>query len=160
MVENQDVLTPPRNDAPKSIPKNPKPIPVKVHIPHKDQISHWMHQFIEKVVDVTGEGHCGFHAVARLRNLSIDDHQVICYQLHKELIGERNARYWRMINDDRRYKEVLGALTFSGIGPAPPDKWMTMPDMGFLIAQRYNHAVVPVHLKDGCPIPPTSPLIT
>jgi len=27
-----------------------------------------------------------------------------------------------MINDDRQYKEVLGALTFSGIGHAPPIK--------------------------------------
>jgi len=78
----------------------------------------------------------------RLRNLSVDDHQMICYQPHEELISEGNARYRRMINDDRRYKEVLGAVTFSGIGPAPPNKWMTMPDMGFLIAQKYNHVVV------------------
>jgi hypothetical protein len=52
----------------KSTQKNPKPIPVKVHIPHKDQIPIWMHDFIENVVDVAGDGHCGFHAVAGLRN--------------------------------------------------------------------------------------------
>jgi len=63
---------------PKPIPKNPKPIPVKVHIPHKDQIPHWMHDFIENVVDVAGDGHCGFRAVAGLGNLSVDDHQMIC----------------------------------------------------------------------------------
>jgi hypothetical protein len=49
------------------------------------------------MVDVTGDGHCGFHAVACLRNLSVDDHQIIRYQLHKELISEENARYKRMI---------------------------------------------------------------
>jgi len=47
-----------------------------------------------------------------------------------------------LIGADRRYKEVLGALTFCGIGHAPPDKWMAMPDMGFLMAQRYKHVVV------------------
>jgi len=34
--------------------------PVKVDIPHKDQIPIWMHDFIEKVIDVPGDGHCGF----------------------------------------------------------------------------------------------------
>jgi len=187
---------------PKPIPKNlkptlknPKSILIKVHIPHKDQILIWMHDFIENVVDVAGDGHCGFRAAAGLRNLSLDDHQMICCQLHKELISGGNAHYWRMINDDRRYKEVLGALTFSGIGHAPPDKWMTKPGMGFLIAQKYNHVVVLlstakgrpetffplwgepplverlmcmahvnenhfmiIHLKNGCPIPPTCSL--
>ncbi|KEH19948.1 hypothetical protein MTR_8g063670 [Medicago truncatula] len=98
-------------------PNPPKPILVIVHIPHKDQILHWMHESIENVVDM------------------------ICYQLHKELIGEENARYRRLIGVNRRYKEVLVALIFCGIGPAPPDKWMTMPDMSFLIAQRYKHMV-------------------
>lgn len=62
------------HNPPKSIPKNPKPIQVKVHIPHKDQIPHWMHDFIQNVVDVAGDGDCGFHAVAGLCNLSVDDH--------------------------------------------------------------------------------------
>jgi len=108
-----------------------------------------MHDFIEKLVDVAGDGHCGFRVVAGLRNLSVDDHQMICYQLHNELIDEGNARYRRTINDDRRYDKVLGALTFSGIGPAPPDKWMTMSDMGFLIAHKYNHVVVLLSIKKG-----------
>jgi len=92
----------PKNPKPTS--KNPKPIPVKVHIPHNDQIPIWMHDFIEKVVDVAGDGHCGFIAVAGLRNLSLDDHQMICYHLHKELIGKGNGRYRRMINDDSGIK--------------------------------------------------------
>jgi len=54
-----------------------------------------------------------------------------------------------MINDDRRYKEVLDALTFSGFGHAPLDKWMTMPDMGFFIAQKYNHVVVLLSIEKG-----------
>jgi len=44
---------------PKPTPKNPKSIPVEVYIPHNDQIPIWMHYFIEKVVDVASDGHCG-----------------------------------------------------------------------------------------------------
>jgi len=134
---------------PKPIPKNLKPIPVKVHIPYKDQIPLWMHDFIEEVEDVPGDGHCGFRAVAVLRNLIVDDQQIIRYHLYKELVGVENACYRRMINDDRRYKEVSDALSFSGIGNAPPKKWMIMPDMGFLIAQKLNHAVVVLSIGKG-----------
>jgi hypothetical protein len=133
----------------KPIPKNLKPVSVKVHIPYKDQILLWMHDFIEKVEDVAGDGHYGFRAVAVLRNLTIDDHQIICYHLYKELVGVENSRYRRMIDDNRRYKEVSNALSFSGIGNALPYKWMTMLDMGFLIAQKFNHTVVVLSIGKG-----------
>ena len=70
-----------------------KPTPVEVHIPHKDQIPIWMHGFIEKVTDVPSDGHCGFQAVAVLRNLTVDDHTLVRYNLYKELIGVENVRY-------------------------------------------------------------------
>jgi len=128
---------------PKPIPKNSKkPTPVKVHIPHKDQIPIWMHDFIEKVRDVPSDDHCGVLVVAVPRNLTVDDHQLIWYNLYKELIGVENARYRRMINDDRRYKEVSDALSYGGIRNAPRDKWMTIPDMGFLMAHKFNQTVV------------------
>ena len=108
---------------PKPIQKNSKkPTPVKVHIPHKDQIPIWIHDFIEKVTDVLGNGHCGFRAVAVLHNLTVDDHQIICYHLYKEFVGVENARYRRMINNDRQYKVVSDVLSFSSIENAPPDK--------------------------------------
>ena len=69
-----------------------------------------------------------------LRNLTVDDHQIVWCNLYKELVGVENAHYRRMINGDTRYKEVSNALSYGGIGNAPRDKWMTMPDMGFLIA--------------------------
>jgi len=54
-----------------------------------------------------------------------------------------------MFNNDRWYKKVSYALSFSGIGNAPPDKWMTMPDMGFLIAQKFNHTVAVFSIGKG-----------
>jgi len=128
---------------PKPTPKNPKkPTPVKVDIPYKDQILIWMYDFIEKITDVPGDGHCGFRAVEVLRNLIVDDHQIVWYNLYKELVNVENARYRRMINDDRRYKEVSDTLSYNGIGNAPRDKWMTMLDMSFRIAQKFNQTVI------------------
>lgn len=40
------------------------------------------------LVDVVGDSHYGFRVDAGLRNLIVDDHRMIYYQLHKELIGE------------------------------------------------------------------------
>jgi len=84
---------------PMQIPKNPKKLPIILtqlrlkSTYHTNQIPIWIHDFIEKVVDVAGDGHCGFRAIAGLCNLSLEDHQMIHYQLHKEVISEGNARY-------------------------------------------------------------------
>jgi len=78
-------------------PNPPKPILVKVDIPHKDQVPHWMHEFIEKEVDVASDSHCGFRAVADLRDMYVDDCQMICYQLYIELNNEENVCYQQMI---------------------------------------------------------------
>jgi len=66
-----------------------------------------MHEFIEKMVDVAGDGHCGFRAVAGLRNMFVDDYQIICYQLLKELNGENSEHYRRLIGSDKQFNEVL-----------------------------------------------------
>jgi len=51
-----------------------KPIRDKFNISHKDQIQPFMHEYIEKMVDVAGDGHCGIRGVASLHNMFIDDH--------------------------------------------------------------------------------------
>lgn len=56
-----------------------------------------MQKIIENVIVVDGDGHCVFCAFVCLRDMFVDDHQMILYQLHKELISEENVRYRRMI---------------------------------------------------------------
>jgi len=132
-------------------PNPPIPIPIKVNIPHKEQIPTFMYEFIEKVVDVDGDGHCGIRAIVVLRDMYIDDYQMICYQLQKAIFGEEYECYRRLIRSEHLYNEVLYALTSDSIGfrAAPPNKWMIMPDMIFLIAQRYKRVVVPLSIKKG-----------
>jgi len=47
------------------------------------------------------------------------------------------------------YKEVSDTLSYGGIGNAPRDKWMTMSDMSFLIAQKFNQTAVVLSIGKG-----------
>jgi len=64
-------------------PNTPKACPVKVNFPHKDQMSSFMHEFIDYMVDIACDGHCGLYTVASLREMSVEDYQMIYYQLLK-----------------------------------------------------------------------------
>jgi len=55
-------------------PDYPKPRSVKVNFAHKDQISSFLHEFIEKMMDVAGDGHCGFHVFAGLHDILVDEY--------------------------------------------------------------------------------------
>lgn len=50
-----------------------KPKLVQVDIPQKDKISSFMHEFFEKVMDVTDDGHCGSCAAVGLRDMFVED---------------------------------------------------------------------------------------
>jgi len=123
----------------------PKSLLVKVNIPHKDQILSIMHEYIEKLVDVVGDGYCGFRTVVGLR--VVDDYQMICYQLQKELTGEESECYPRLTRTNHWFNQVLHALSGDGIRCDPLDKRMIMSDMGFLISQRYKHVVFLLSIK-------------
>lgn len=56
-----------------------------------------MHEYIENAVDVTGDGHCGFHTIAGLRDMIVDDYQMIHFQLQKELNNEEIECYRRLL---------------------------------------------------------------
>jgi len=95
-----------------------------------------MHEFIEKVVDVAYDGHCELCVVRGLHDMFVDDYHIIQYQLLKEMIDDDNDRYLRLIGSEKGFNDVKHALASDGIDLAPPDKWMIMLDMGFLINHR------------------------
>jgi len=74
-------------------PNPPKPYLGKVNFPHNRSCMN----LLKKVVDVVGDGHCCFHVVTGLGNMSVDDYQMIGYQLIKELISEDIDCYRRLI---------------------------------------------------------------
>jgi len=70
--------------------KSPKPHSVQVDILDKDIISYYMHQFIEKVVNVVNDSHFGFRAVADQHDMHIDDLHIICLELLRELTNDHD----------------------------------------------------------------------
>jgi len=48
---------------------------------------------LKKVTDVLGDGHCGFRVVADLHDMSVDDYQIIHYQILKELADDGSEHY-------------------------------------------------------------------
>ncbi|MCH79777.1 FAR1-related protein [Trifolium medium] len=100
-----------------------------------------MHEYFSHVINVAGDGHCGFRAVAHLLGKSEDNHHMIRLDLLTELVHNK-ARYFQLFGGKDKLDYLKDALTPAGIGDADEDKWLTMPDMGFLLAQRYKHMVV------------------
>jgi len=147
--------------------------------------------FIEKVVDVIGEGHCRFRAIAKFMGLTEESHIMIRHNLIKELKDHRDD-YVRVYVGEDRYSYILNGLhppaNLKGCAHLV-DKWFTIPDMGHIVANYYKRCVVvlttlgkseyffplrgppplakqktlimclgliPNHLKDACPLPPSS----
>jgi hypothetical protein len=86
----------------------------------------FMVPFVEKVVDVIGDGHCGFQAIAEFLGLTEESHIMIRGHLIQELKDHING---------------LHPPTNSG-GNALLGKWLTFPDMRHIVANYYNRCVV------------------
>jgi len=102
-----------------------------------------MRPYIEEIVDVIGDGHCGFRAIAESVGLTEESHIVVRRALIKELKEHRN-KYIEIYESERRYNYILDGLhpPKNASSFAPPDKWLTLPDMGHIVASCYNRPVV------------------
>jgi len=70
---------------------------IQVDISRRNKISLFMHEFVLKVTDIVGDGHCGFRIMAGLYYMIVDDYQIIRLKLLKELVGGDHERYLRLI---------------------------------------------------------------
>jgi len=124
----------------------PKPY---LQIPYISQIPHLMRPYVEDIVNVRGDGNCGFRVVARHMGLNEEDHVLIRHALINELKNHKND-YLPIYATERRYKLIFDGLhpPTSKSGIAPPEKWLTTPDMGHIIASCYNRAVVLLTLPE------------
>ncbi|AES88190.2 OTU-like cysteine protease [Medicago truncatula] len=95
-----------------------------------------MGPYIEGIVDVIGDGHCGFRAIAERVGLTEESHVMVRRALIKELKEHRN-KYTEVYASEDRYNSF-----------ARPDKWLTLPDMGHIVASCYNRPVVEMSTLD------------
>ena len=102
-----------------------------------------MRPYIERIVDVIGDGHCGFRAIAESVGLTEESHVMVWRALIKEL-KEHTNKYNEIYVSERCYNYIVDGLhpPKNASSFAPPDKWLTLPDMGHIVASCYNRTVL------------------
>ncbi|AES94738.1 hypothetical protein MTR_5g017770 [Medicago truncatula] len=109
----------------------------------------FMRPYIEGIVDVIDDGHCEFRAIAERVGLTEESHVMVQRALIKELKEHRN-KYIEVYASADRYKYILDGLhpPKNPSSFAPPNKWLTLPDMGHIVASCYNRPVVEMTTLD------------
>ncbi|KAH7833098.1 hypothetical protein Vadar_003146 [Vaccinium darrowii] len=140
---------------PKASPTIPKPKVVK-QTPHRKksqlqcpvidskyimQLPEGIRMYISGVKDVEADGNCGFHAIAALAGYDKNDWKAIRQIMLLELTSYASL-YENVSGGKERLDELRHRLDYFGDGPAPNDKWLTMPDMGHIVASAFKVALV------------------
>ncbi|XP_052730471.1 uncharacterized protein LOC108324622 [Vigna angularis] len=99
------------------------------------------HPFIVDVVDVVADGHCGYRCIVALLGLGEDSWPIIRNDLYKELSQWRDE-YASLVGGYDRLEELRNSLLVQSQSTANRNKWMTLPDIGYAIANRYNVILV------------------
>ena len=96
------------------------------------------HPYITNIHDVRGDGNCGFRSIAVCLGYDEDQWPYI----RRELLDELLSSYPTYSRVFYGIDEILTSLSFWE-SPAPKQHWMTMPETGILIANRFG---VIIHL--------------
>ena len=102
-----------------------------------------LQQYILKIVDITLNGNCCYKAIATLLGQGEDSWSLILQDLIWEL-QTWHSLYVQLFGLEERLLELITSL-YIECGPIPAAKWMTIPDMSYVVASRYN--TVLVHLS-------------
>jgi hypothetical protein len=102
----------------------PKPY---LQIPYISKIPNLMRPYVEDIVNVRGDGNCGFWVVARHMRFNEEDHVLVRHALINELKTHKSD-YLPIYATESRYKLILDGLhpPTSKSGIAPPEKWLTV----------------------------------
>ncbi|CAK8536918.1 unnamed protein product [Lathyrus sativus] len=108
--------------------KDKKPVGSDVYIDHSYH-------------DVVSDGNCGFRVIASLHGYGEDGWPMVRRDLGLEIIhNERSSLYANLFTD--QLAVVRESLMIEEFDPQPPHKWLTLPDMGYMIVNRYNVVLV------------------
>ncbi|XP_073222592.1 uncharacterized protein [Cicer arietinum] len=93
----------------------------------------------EYIIDVVADGNCGLRAIAALLGWTEESWPLVRTQLDKEIRLHQDL-YANVFDDS--VESVRNSLNISGLGAQGQDKWMCLPDLGYVIATRYNIILV------------------
>ena len=155
----------------------PEVVPPK-SIPFLYQFPVGYHPYILDVVDVKADSHCGHCVVAAELGMGEESWAIVQMNLLKQL-SEWRQEYVELFGGDERYEYLKKSLivdhmsmvrTTNTLFPvicissfnfvpqlylqAETDKWMTIPDMGYAIANRYNVILVSLSMVQSLSIFP------
>nr|XP_027187201.1 uncharacterized protein LOC113785056 [Cicer arietinum] len=105
----------------------------------KTQFPTYIRPYIEDIVDVVADGNFGFRAIAALLGWTEESWALVRSQLDKE-IGLHKDVYSNVFDDN--VESVRNSLKISKLGAQGKDKWMSLPDLGYVIATLYNVILV------------------
>ena len=83
-------------------------------MPMLDQFQPFMHDFIDKIVDVKGDGNCGYRSVAGLLGMGQDSWSMIRNHLLKEL-ANFSEDYIKLFGGMERFEELRMSLLVDGL---------------------------------------------
>ncbi|KAH1246830.1 hypothetical protein GmHk_06G016840 [Glycine max] len=101
-------------------------------MPMLDQFQPFMHDFIDKIVDVKADGNCGYRSVASLLGMGQDSWSGVRNYLLKELV-KFSEDYIKLFGGTERFEELRMSLLVDGLTKVTTDKWMDITDMRHVI---------------------------
>ncbi|KAL7111232.1 hypothetical protein ACP275_05G075400 [Erythranthe tilingii] len=101
-----------------------------------EQIPEFFREYVSQIVDVIGDGNCGFRVVASMLGLGQENWPKIRVELLEEL--HKNYDIYMKMHKNHDHVEQLAKSLQNLESPVGSEYWMTLPDMGHFIASRYN----------------------
>ncbi|XP_040866283.1 uncharacterized protein [Glycine max] len=121
----------------------------RMMMPMLDQFQPFMHDFIDKIVDVKADGNCGYRSVAGLLGMGQDSWSMVRNHLLKEL-AKFSEDYIKLFGGMERFEELRMSLLVDGLTKVTTNKWMDIMDMGHVIASRRSRGQI--HILAECNI--------
>ncbi|XP_057806170.1 PKS-NRPS hybrid synthetase cheA-like [Salvia miltiorrhiza] len=118
------------------------------HMRYLNSFPFYIQPHIRGILDVEADGHCGFRAIAGQLGFGEDCWLKVREDLVEELCHHRSY-YTKFYGSGELVAQLLKALSYFTI-PAPYENWMSLPDMGHLVATRYNVVFISISKQQSC----------
>ncbi|CAL8164211.1 unnamed protein product [Prunus armeniaca] len=113
---------------------------------HIEKFPKGIRKYIIHQTEVLPDGNCGY----RIRTMAIGFDHNEWRRVRKDLLQQLHDMSYvfkKCIREHKWYNEIERALNYFGDGFAPFFYWMTMPDMGHIIATCYNVVLILLSMR-------------
>ncbi|CAL2274424.1 unnamed protein product [Prunus armeniaca] len=113
---------------------------------HIEKFPKGIRKYITHQTEVLPDGNCGYRAIAMAMRFGHNEWRRVRKDLLQQL-HDMSFVFKKCIREHKRYNEIERALNYFDDGFAPFFCWMTMPDMGHIIATRYNVVLILLSMR-------------